>query len=222
MKKLILFFSFLLLVTSCVPKVALSAEYWQKPTKVGILINDNPPAKFKEGSQGLLDMAVTSGDKYQEALNLIGKNIHPKEELTNIYSEIFKSKGKEIIIIDEKFDHKTAKKFSGEKAEGKKYSSYDFSDLKAKYGVDEILFVNANYGFMISYYGMIETGKMAHAAIDTKIIDLNDQHLIMANQNFKNEVLKKWKDNNYENSIKGVRTALDKAESEEKAIFDPK
>ncbi len=222
MKKLILFFSFLLLITSCVPKVALSADYWQKPTKVGILINSNPPTKFKEGSQGLLDMAVTSGDKYKEALDLIGQNIHPKDELTIIYSDIFKSKGKEVIIIDEKFDSKTAKKFSGTKAEGKKYSSYDFSDLKAKYGVDELLFVNVNYGFMISYYGMIETGKMAHAALDTKIIDLNDQHFILANYNFKNEILKKWKDNNYENSIKGVRTALDKAESEEKAIFDPK
>lgn len=222
MKKLILFFSFLLLITSCVPKVALSADYWQKPTKVGILINSNPPTKFKEGSQGLLDMAVTSGDKYKEALDLIGQNIHPNDELTIIYSDIFKSKGKEVIIIDEKLDPKTAKKFSGTKAEGKKYSSYDFSDLKAKYGVDELLFVNVNYGFMISYYGMIETGKMAHVAFDTKIIDLTDQHLILANYNFKNEILKKWKDNNYENSIKGVRTALDKAESEEKTIFDPK
>jgi len=219
MKKLLLLFSFLLLVTSCVPKVALSADYWQKPTKVGILINANSPAKFKEGSQGLLDMAVTSGDKYKEALDLMGQNIHPKEELTGIYSEIFKAKGKEVVIIDEKFDHKTAKKFAGEKAEGKKYSNYDFSDLKTKYGVDELLFVNVNYGFMISYYGMIETGKMAHAAVDTKIIDLNDQHLILANQNFKNEVLKKWKDNNYENSLQGVRTALDKVETEEKAVF---
>ena len=219
MKKSLLLLSILLLVTSCVPKVALSSDYWQKPTKVGILINANPPAKFKEGSQGLLDMAVTSGDKYKEALDLMGQNFHPKEELTTIYSDIFRTKGKEVIIIDEKFDSKTAKKFSGEKAEGKKYSSYDFSDLKTKYGVDELLFVNVNYGFMISYYGMIETGKMAHAAIDTKIIDLNDQHLILASQNFKNEILKKWKDNNYENSVQGVRTALDKVETEEKAVF---
>lgn len=221
MKKLVLLFSMLLLVTSCVPKVALTLDYWQKPTKVGILINENPPAKFKEGSQGLLDMAVTSGDKYKEALDIIGQQIHPKEELTAIYSDIFKAKGKDIVIIDEKFDPKTAKKFSGTKAEGKKYSNYDFSDLKAKYGVDELLFVNVNYGFMISYYGMIETGKMGHAAIDTKIIDLADQHLILANYNFKNENLKKWKDNNYENSVKGVRTALDKAETDEKLIFNP-
>ena len=221
MKKLVLLFSMLLLVTSCVPKVALTSDYWQKPTKVGILINENPPAKFKEGSQGLLDMAVTSGDKYKEALDIIGQQIHPKEELTAIYSDIFKAKGKDIVIIDEKFDPKTAKKFSGTKAEGKKYSNYDFSDLKAKFGVVELLFVNINYGFMISYYGMIETGKMGHAAIDTKIIDLADQHLILANYNFKNENLKKWKDNNYENSVKGVRIALDKAETDEKLIFNP-
>ena len=221
MKKLLLFFSFLLLVTSCVPKVALSSDYWQKPSKVGVFVNVNPPAKFREGSQGLLDIAVTSGGKYQEALTLIGEKVQPKQELINIYSDILKTKGKEFVIIDEKFDAKTAKKFSGEKAEGKKYSSYDFIDMKSKYGVDELLFVNVNYGFMISYYGMIETGKMAHAAIDTKIIDLKDQHLIMANQIFKNEVLKKWKDNNYENSVNGVRAAVDKLEAEEKTVFNP-
>lgn len=220
MKKLFLLIPLLFLLGSCVPKVALSTDYWQRPTKVGILIPDQPPMKFKEGSQGLLDMAVTSGDKYQEALNLIGENIHPKDELITIYSEIFKSKGKEIVIIDEPFNFKTAKKFSGQKVEGKKYSDYDFSELKSKYGIDELLFANVNYGFLISYYGMIETGKMAHAAVDTRIIDLADQHLVMAHQNFKNEVLKKWKDNNYQNSIKGVRTALDKVEAEEKTIFN--
>lgn len=220
MKKLFLLIPLLFLLGSCVPKVALSADYWQTPTKVGILIPDQPPMKFKEGSQGLLDMAVTSGDKYQEALNLIGENIHPKDELIAIYSEIFKSKGKEIVIIDELFNFKTAKKFSGQKVEGKKYSDYDFSELKSKYGIDELLFANVNYGFLISYYGMIETGKMAHAEVDTRIIDLADQHLVMAHQNFKNEVLKKWKDNNYQNSIKGVRTALDKVEAEEKTIFN--
>lgn len=45
--------------------------------------------------------------------------IHPKEELIAMYSEILQSKGKEIVIIDEKFDPKTATKFSGTKAEGK-------------------------------------------------------------------------------------------------------
>lgn len=218
MKKIILLFIISFVFMSCLPKVALSSEYWQKPTKVGILLNAGQPTKFKEGSQGLLDMAVTSGDKYKEALDLIGQKIHPKEELVTLYSEILKAKGKEVVLIDEKFDPKTAK-FKGEKAEGKKYATYDFASYKNKYGIDELLFVNVNYGFMISYYGMIETGKMAYTGITTQIVDLNDQHLILSNSNAKQLPLKKWKDNNYENSIQGVRTALDQIKEEEKTIL---
>jgi hypothetical protein len=218
MKKLLFIFVALLTLTSCLPKVALAPEYWNKPSKVGILVNATPPAKYKEGSQGLLDMAVTSGDKYQEALNLIGEKIHPKEELIKMYSEILQSKGKQIVIIDEKFDPKTATKFSGAKAEGKKYSRYDFSDLKSKYNVDELLFVDVNHGFMISYYGMIETGKMAHTFLNTSLVDLSDQSLVMSSSNMKNVALKKWKDNNYESSIQGVRSTLDQAKEEEKNI----
>jgi len=218
MKKLFLFFAALTVLTSCLPKVALTPTYWDKSSKVGILVNATPPAKYKEGSQGLLDMAVTSGDKYQEALNLIGEKIHPKEELIAMYSEILKSKGKEVVIIDEKFDSKTAKKFNGTKAEGKKYSRYDFSDLKAKYNIDELLFADVNHGFMISYYGMIETGKMAHTFLNTSLIDLSDQSLVMSSLNMKNVTLKKWKDNNYESSIQGVRSTLDQAKAEERDV----
>lgn len=218
MKKLFLFFAALTVLTSCLPKVALTPTYWDKSSKVGILVNATPPAKYKEGSQGLLDMVVTSGDKYQEALNLIGEKIHPKEELIAMYSEILKSKGKEVVIIDEKFDSKTAKKFNGTKAEGKKYSRYDFSDLKAKYNIDELLFADVNHGFMISYYGMIETGKMAHTFLNTSLIDLSDQSLVMSSLNMKNVTLKKWKDNNYESSIQGVRSTLDQAKAEERDI----
>lgn len=219
MKKIILLLIVSFIFMSCLPKVALTADYWQKPTKVGVLINAGQPTKFKEGSQGLLDMAVTSGDKYKEALDLIGQKIHPKEELITLYSDVLKLKGKEVVLINENFDSKTAIKFKGEKAEGKKYSTYDFASYKTKYGIDELLFVNVNYGFMISYYGMIETGKFAYTGITTQIVDLNDQHLILSNSNARQFPLKKWKDNNYENSIQGVRTALDQIEEGEKTIF---
>lgn len=218
MKKLFLVFAALTLLTSCLPKVALAPEYWSQPSKVGILINSGAPAKYKEGSQGLLDMAVTSGDKYQEGLNVIGERIKPKEELISLYSEILKSKGKEVVIIDETFDPKTAPKFEGPKTEGKKYSRYDFSSFKNKYNVDELLVTDVNYGFMISYYGMIETGKMAHVLLNTSLINLTDQSLVLSDMNMKNEALKKWKDNNYENSVQGVRKALDKAKEEEKNV----
>jgi hypothetical protein len=57
----------------------------------------------------LLDLAVT-GDKYKEALDLIGKNVQPKDELTVLYTDALKTKGKEVVLITEKFDPKTATK----------------------------------------------------------------------------------------------------------------
>lgn len=51
----------------------MNAEYFSKPSKIGLFVNVNEPQKFREGSQGLLDLAVTSGDKYQPLLDLAKK-----------------------------------------------------------------------------------------------------------------------------------------------------
>ena len=39
------------------------------------MVNVNPAAKFRQGSQGLLDLALTSGDKYQPVLANIDKTM---------------------------------------------------------------------------------------------------------------------------------------------------
>ena len=219
MKKLFSLFAVAFLLTSCVTKVALAPEYWNKPSKVGVFVHVNAPAKFREGSQGLLDLAVTSGDKYAEALSLIGTEIQPKEDLIKFYSDVLKSHGKEIVLIDESFDPKTAAKFKGEKAEGKKYATYDFKDLKSKYNIDEVLFSNVNYGFMISYYGMIETGKAGYTNIATNLVNLSDNSLDFANTTVQLAPISKWKDNNYQNSVSSVKKTMDKAIEEEAKVF---
>ncbi|HCD9236053.1 TPA: hypothetical protein NEG48_003073 [Elizabethkingia anophelis] len=216
MKKILLILSFAQVLTSCASKIALSPEYWRKSSKVGILVNVNPPSRYKSGPQGLLDMALTSGKKYKEVLTVVENNIQPKDELINLYSEILQSKGKEFIILEDKFDAKTAIKFKGTKEKGKRYPVYDFSNLKSKYGIDELLFVDVKYGFLTSYYGMIELGTEAHASLNTNLINLSDNTLVMSNTNEKNENLKDWKKDNYKFSLQNIRTALDKAEEEEK------
>ena len=110
MKKLFLLSLLALFFISCQVQVPLSADYWTKTSKVGIMVNVNPAAKFRQGSQGLLDLALTSGDKYQPVLANIDKTMNPQQDLINMYTEILKSKGKEVILIDEKFDAKTAPK----------------------------------------------------------------------------------------------------------------
>ena len=78
-------------LVSCQVNVPMNAEYLNKPSKVGIFVNVNDPKKHREGSQGLLDLAVTSGDKYQPLLDLAKEKIVFKNDLTAIYSEALKA-----------------------------------------------------------------------------------------------------------------------------------
>ncbi len=215
-----LFATFALLV-SCQVNVPMNAEYLNKPSKVGIFVHVNDPKKHRDGSQGLLDMAVTSGDKYQPMLDLAKEKITFKDDLISIYSESLKAKGKEVVIIDEVFDPKTAAKFKGDKAEGKKYSYYDLRNLKEKYGVDDVIFVNVNWGVLISYYSMIETGRAGYIYLDNNVVNTTDNTLYFAQNNVKMEIIKgKWNTPpNYENALGKIAEAVNKAIEVERNIF---
>lgn len=208
-------------LVSCVSNVPMNAEYFQKPSKVGLLVNVAEPQKFREGSQGLLDLAVTSGDKYQPLLDLAKKEIDRKNELVAIYTETLKAKGKEVVIIDEQFDYKTAAKYKGEKAEGKKYALYDMRYLKEKYKVDDVMLVNVNWGVIISYYSMVETGRAGYALISNRVINLNDNSLYFSNDNPQSVVIKgKWNTPpNFDHAKSKIAEALNKAIEVEKTVF---
>ena len=214
-------FAMFAVLVSCQVNVPMNAEYLNKPSKVGIFVNVNDPQKFREGSQGLLDLAVTSGDKYQPMLDLAKEKITFKDELIAIYSETLKTRGKEVIIIDEKFDGKTAAKFKGDKIEGKKYSYYDLRSLKEKYGVDDVIFVNVNWGVIISYYSMIETGRAGYIYLDNNVVNTTDNTLYFAQNNVKMEIIKgKWNTPpNYENALGKISEAVNKGIEVERTIF---
>lgn len=221
MKKFYLLSLLTLLLISCQVTVPLSADYWTKPSKVGVLVNVNPAAKFREGSQGLLDMALTSGDKYQPVLAHIHKNMNPQQDMISMYSEILKSKGKEVIVIAESFDAKKATKFNKpENAGEKKYYDYDFRELKSKYGIDELLLVDVYYGIMVSYYSMFETGRSAHSAFNTKLINLNDNSLLLSNYNPQITPIKgKWDvPPVYDNVTNNMKTTLENSYAVEKTV----
>lgn len=211
----------LFILVSCVTNVPMNAEYFQKPSKVGIFVNVNDPQKFREGSQGLLDLAVTSGDKYQPLLDHVNKEIKFKNELIDIYSETLKTRGKEVVVIDEKFDPKTAEKFKGNKEESKKYYNYDMRYLKEKYGVDDVVFVNVNWGAMISYYSMVETGRAGYAYVSNRVINLKDNSLYFANDNPQTEIIKgKWNTApDFANAKGRIEQAVKKAIEVERNVF---
>ena len=168
-----------------------------------------------------MKLGINTGYKYKPVLDDVHQNMNPKQQLIDLYKNILSSKGKEVVLITENFDHKTATKFKKpENAGEKKFANYDFRTLKNKYGVDEVLFVDVNYGIMVSYYSMIETGRSAYIFTRSEIVNLNDNALLLGNTNIQSNVIKgKWNTPPYENVKNNIKIIIDKTIAAEQNII---
>lgn len=217
--KLIILFTIFLFLTSCVTKIPLSKSYFNSDKKVGVILVKNNIANYKQGSQGLLDMALTPGNKYKEPLESVDKEITIIEKINNLYKSIYNSKGKELVVIDEKIDFDSLNKFLKPKKSKKKYYKYNIMYLKEKYDIDELLFVEVKYGVLVSYYGFIETGRFGYCQIASEIINLDDNSYLYKGISTSNEVIKgKWKNPpKYEELKTSIERAISKSIQMEKS-----
>lgn len=204
-------------ISSCAVKMPLSDNYYSNQKKVGVIYLIDSIGVYKEGAQGLLDMALTSGNRFKEPLSIIDKKINPNEDIKDLYRQLFKTKGKTLEEIDFDYDIEKLTKFEKPSSD-KKFHKYDLRFLKDK-GIDELLIIDAQYGLLVSYYGMIETGKMGNCRIDAEIIDLSDNSIIF--KDFSNSVEKikgDWKTPpEYENLSNSISTAIKKTIELEKS-----
>ena len=166
----------LLTVTSCVTTLPLNQQFYNSK-KVGVVIQVDSIGMAKAGGQGLLDMALTPGNRFTEPLKKIEPNFNLNETLKTTITEILNSKNKQFQFITEKVDYKSLNKFEKPNS-NKKYSKKDFRNLKTSNNVDEIMFVKVKYGILVSYYGMIELDKNGYINIDTEVVDLSDNSLL--------------------------------------------
>lgn len=199
------------MITGCAVKVPLTSSYYQNEKKVGVLYNIDTIGFYKMGSQGLLDMAMTAGKKFQEPIRVVGENYDPTMKIKELYQGIFDSKGKSMNEIDFYYDIQTMSKFEKPSSSNKKYHKFDVTSLKEK-GIDELLIVNVRYGLAVSYYGFIETGYFGHCTINSEIIDLTDNSVIYKDISAINEKIKgKWETPpDYENLKNSISVAVDK------------
>ena len=144
--------------SGCAKNVALKKTFWDKQgAKVGIALEDFPKAgAHRAGSQGVLDMAVSSGmdaglRKYLEKTDL-SKFLTVKKK----FAALMHKGGLEPKIIDEFVDAKALPMVKNEQ-NGK--SSPDYRFLAEKYDVDYILLLKINaVGTLRQYYGFIPLG----------------------------------------------------------------
>lgn len=195
-------------INSCAVKKPLSDNYFSNQKKVGVIYLIDSIGVYREGAQGVLDMALTSGNRFKEALAVVDKTVNPNEEIKELYSQLFETNGKTLKEIDFDFHTDKLTKFEKPSSE-KKFYKYDLRFLKDR-GIDELLIVNAKYGLLVSYYGMIETGKMGNCRIESEIIDLSDNSIMF--KDFSNSVEKikgNWKTPpEYENLANAISTAI--------------
>ena len=207
---MILTFSILLLLTatSCFTPLLLNKEFYNNK-KVGVILYVNKIEFDRIGSQGILDRALTSGKRFKNPLEIMESNINFRDSLEKEITNILKSNKKQFLFIPDVVDIDSFNNF--EKPDFKmKYFKKDLSALKNRYNIDEILYVEASYGILVSYYGYMETGRQGFASIDTKIIDLNNNGLLQQEYiKGKVEIEGKWNQGkDYENLQNAIQEAI--------------
>ena len=97
--KLTLGFLFLLSVTSCVTTLPLNQQFYNSK-KVGIILQVDSIGMAKAGGQGLLDMALTPGNRFTEPLKKVEPKFNLNETLKTEISNILNSKNKQFLFIN--------------------------------------------------------------------------------------------------------------------------
>lgn len=198
------------LINGCVSTVLMNKSFYN-PTKVGIILNVDSISFSKAGGQGLLDMALTPGNKYTVPLKTVEPFLNPTEKIQNEIHKILGSKNKQFEFINEKVNFEELKKFEKPKSGGD-YFKKDLRGFKAKYNVDELMIVHAKYGILITYAnGLIEAKREGYSNIYTSIVNLNDNSLLFQdNTNFVQKINGEWKTPpNYDNLKNSIQTAID-------------
>lgn len=205
MKSLKLIFVFLVTIsfTSCVTTLPINQQFYS-PKKVGVIIQIDSASMAKDGAQGLLDMALTPGNKFKEPLQKLKNAFEIKELITKSITEKFNSKNKQHEFFYEKINVESKPKFSDDvSGSNKKYHKHDLRNYKEKYKVDEIFLVTIKHGVHVSYYGVIELDKKGYTNISCEIIDLTDNsYMLKENINSLEKIIGKWNEgDNLKNAI---------------------
>jgi hypothetical protein len=210
---------FLATLTSCVTALPINKQFYNSK-KVGVILQVDSIGMAKAGSQGLLDMAFTPGNRFKEPLQEVEPKLNLNEILTAEITSILNSKSKQFKFITENIDYQKLDKFDKPNSD-KKYSKKDFRNLKTDKNVDEIMYIKVKYGLLVSYYGVIETGKQGYVNIATEIVDLTDNGLLQQ-QNIQTvaSIKGNWKKGeDFGNLKSAIQEAIDNSVSTLKTKF---
>ena len=170
----------------------MSSDYYTSPTTVGIIVVSDDIGVARMGRKDVLNFMT--GIRFKKGLQAVEDKVNPTSELIKMYQKIFDVNGKQHVLIE---DETFINKFSGAYSKySDGYSKHDFAMLKEKYGIDEVLFVNASYGLLVKYedyLGFVEIGKAGFCQIGAQIVDINNRKLKYRSKNMRYKKMeRKW------------------------------
>ena len=162
--KLVVLSVSLALLSGCVtitPNFSATQEFWgDKDGKVvGVAIAKTPiPAAYKQGNQGLLDVAINSAMATDLEAHLVKLEVLRIDKLADEVSMYLRNKGFLVKRIKSPIDASALKAFEkGENAPANAYfPKLDYRPLKAEVGIDKLVVLSLNQlGTIRSYYGFV-------------------------------------------------------------------
>lgn len=210
-----------LILCACSPKISLPSGYFSNGKSVGVLLNINEIGVFRDGQQGILDVALTPGTKFLEPLAAVDKQLDLRTYLKDFLNSAFADSKKELTLLSEDFVTDSVNKYKNAAFEqGVKYYKYDLGSYK-DLGVDEILVVEANYGILASYYGFIQTDIHALTELRVSIVRMHDNSLIYSRKSRGlHPIPPKWKSPpEYKSLEVSIKAAMIKSLQDLKARF---
>ncbi|HZP13663.1 MAG TPA: hypothetical protein VFB36_14690 [Nevskiaceae bacterium] len=170
-----------LIATACankVPRIAPSAQIWDRNVAVGVAMMPLPAAAaYKEGSQGLLDIAINSAmasdlDSHLSRLDVTGIDQAGDQIIGKL-----ESRGVRAQRISEAIDPERFPKSGGD---GKHTAERNYDVLATRYGVQRLVLIQlASVGTTRHYFGFVPTSSpKGYARATAQMIDLRTGELL--------------------------------------------
>lgn len=212
-------------------RIFVPQDFWnQTNLKIGIAASSLPEAgAFKQGSQGLLDVAINSAMSSSLEDHLQTIDVQDFYKIKNIFKDRLVEKGfTNVKIVDMSVTFDSLPVSKGKR--GKKYSIRDLSMVKDKYDLDYlILFDIKKHGTLREYYGFIPLGSpQALFMVNGMLINLADNEYFwlikMEEEESIKEVVGEWDEEpDYPNLTKTIKEAMiSSQEFLEKYFFEKK
>jgi hypothetical protein len=170
------------LLTGCVtvqPPIHLDQSYWaHKPASVGVIIVKMPkPGTLKMGAQGLLDMAINGAMADSLTKHLNSLSLEDFRAGGQVIAAHFSKQGVPAKFIQEELDLTTLAKIKNAE---KGFAALDYSSLKAKYGVEQLVVLEVRAaGTIRNYYGFIPTSApQGYFSCYGSLVDLSNNKLL--------------------------------------------